>query len=215
MDLPLRLNPLALLMASHVTDSGHPSPQPRPTGLEAQGAFRQALRKGWLEEAGCFTLGDKEVPAFAPTRNGLMAARSAYRLVQEANNERRALTQEWEEKMKSTKILSVDAIILGLGFLRGSRGHLSFGGEGATKRITERGRAALQELLDAGYAEPIEGEDGIPNREHYRGVDVDPHLGELARQRGLNIFDPQQAAAMKWPVFEAIPEAEEDKCPSL
>jgi hypothetical protein len=57
--------------------------------------------------------------------------------------------------------------------------------------ITPRARAALNELLSAGYAAPCRADDQIPGREHYAGVATDPHhhsLGELAKAFGINLF---------------------------
>lgn len=93
--------------------------------------------------------------------------------------------------------LSTDALIFGLGYLNGPKAKLSFGGEGAKMEITPRARAALNELLAAGYAEVTAPDDQIPGREHYRGTNVDPHLGELARAAKLNPFDPDY----KWTTF--------------
>lgn len=93
--------------------------------------------------------------------------------------------------------LSTDALIFGLGYLNGPKAKLSFGGEGAKMAITPRARAALNELLAAGYAEVTAPYDQIPGREHYRGTAADPHLGELARTAKLNPFDPDH----KWTTF--------------
>lgn len=46
-----------------------------------------------------------------------------------------------------TSTLSNDAIIFGLAYLNGARCKLSFGGEGAKMKITDRARYALNELL--------------------------------------------------------------------
>jgi len=93
--------------------------------------------------------------------------------------------------------LSTDALIFGLGVLNGPRAKLSFGGEGAKMAITPRARAALEELLAAGYAEPAPADDQIPGREHYRGTSAQPHLGELAKAAGLKAFDE----ALRWTTF--------------
>lgn len=76
--------------------------------------------------------------------------------------------------------LSRHAIIFGLGYLNGPRCKLSFGGEGAKMGITPRARAALDELIAAGYAETAPPADQIPGREHYRGTTAEPRLGQLA-----------------------------------
>lgn len=88
--------------------------------------------------------------------------------------------------------LSHDAITFGLAYLNGSRRTLSFGGDGAKMRITDRARVALSELLAHRYAEPIgptEPSENIPGREHYRGADMEPSLGALAKSAGINPFD--------------------------
>ena len=96
--------------------------------------------------------------------------------------------------------LSSDAIIFGLAYLRGPKSKLSFGGEGAKMAITPRARAALSELLAAGYAEPAQPDDSIPNRECYRGTEAEPHLGALAKAAGINPFDDEH----RWRSFTAI-----------
>lgn len=100
--------------------------------------------------------------------------------------------------------LDTDALIFGLGYLNGSKARLSFGGEGAKMRITPRAREALDALLEAGYAVPAVPDDGIPGRECYRGTDKDPHLGQLAKEAGLNPFTLE-----RWTTFEAIAEIED------
>lgn len=84
--------------------------------------------------------------------------------------------------------LSRDAIIFAFAYLNGPRAKLSFGGEGASMRITDRARAALSELLAAGYAAKATPTDAIRDREHYQGVERDPHIGALAKEIGFNPF---------------------------
>lgn len=96
--------------------------------------------------------------------------------------------------------LSNDAIIFGLAYLNGAKAKLSFGGDGAKMAITDRARAALTELLAAGFAEPAKPDDQIPNREHYRGIYRDPHLGQLAKQAGINPFGDE----MRWDTFVRV-----------
>ena len=98
--------------------------------------------------------------------------------------------------------LSVDAIIFGFGLLNGPKMKLSFGGDGAKFRITDRARRAINELISEGYAKNTEPSDSIPNREHYVGVERDLHLGFIAREIGLNPFD----IANSWTTFEPISE---------
>lgn len=102
-------------------------------------------------------------------------------------------------------VLSKDALIFGFGYLNNPKAKLAFGGEGATRRITERARAALDELLAAGYAEPAEPTTSIPGREYYRGVARKPYIGELLKETGFNPFASQED---RFPAFEKIPEAE-------
>lgn len=92
--------------------------------------------------------------------------------------------------------LSQKAIVFGIGLLRGPKSRLSFGGEGAEMRITEQGRAALDELLEAGYAEPAEPDTQIPGREYYRGT-------EKPWPEGFNPFAVDEID--DWVSFERIP----------
>lgn len=85
--------------------------------------------------------------------------------------------------------LSQDALMFGLAYLRGPKSKLSFGGEGAKMVITDRARAALSELIAAGYAVPAKPDDQIVGREHYQGTDMDPHLGSKAHAARFDPFD--------------------------
>lgn len=96
--------------------------------------------------------------------------------------------------------LSTDAMTFGFCYLNGSKRTLSFGGDGAQMKITARARAALNELLESGYAVTNEPTDSIPNREHYRGVDQEAHLGELLKETGINPFGDE----LRWVMFEKI-----------
>lgn len=105
-----------------------------------------------------------------------------------------------------TSQLSRDAVIFAFGYLNGARSTLRFGGDGATREITARARAALTELLAKGYAEPIEPDCFTVEREHYRGADRDPHIGALAQAMGYN---PLMAAeGDKFVTFARIASAE-------
>lgn len=97
--------------------------------------------------------------------------------------------------------LTTDALIFGLGYLRGSRSKLSFGGEGAEMRITPRARAALDELIAEGYAVPITPDCQTRDRESFQGVRKEPHLGELAKAAGIDPWNME-----RWTTFEKIPE---------
>jgi hypothetical protein len=97
--------------------------------------------------------------------------------------------------------LTMDALIFGLGHLNGPKARLSFGGEGAQMAITPRARAALDALIAAGYARAVPPECQTPGRESYQGNRMDPHLGELAQEAGLNPFDME-----RWTTFERIEE---------
>lgn len=105
----------------------------------------------------------------------------------------------------ASPVLSKDAVIFAFGYLNGARAKLSFGGEGASMQITSRARAALDELIAAGYAEAARPENSVSGREFYRGVDRVPHVGALAREIGFNPFlaDPED----RFPTFEKIQEA--------
>lgn len=97
--------------------------------------------------------------------------------------------------------LSTDALIFGLGFLNGARVRLSFGGEGAEMRITPRARAALNELVAAGYAKTATPDCQTRDRESFQGVSKEPHLGHLAKEAGLDPWNLE-----RWTTFEKIPE---------
>ncbi len=103
--------------------------------------------------------------------------------------------------------LSTDALIFGLGFLNGPRARLSFGGEGAQMRITPRARAALDELCAAGYAKVAAPDCQTAGREFYQGVAGEPHLGQLAKEAGLDPFGLE-----RWTSFEKI-SADPSPCP--
>lgn len=90
-------------------------------------------------------------------------------------------------------MLSKDAIIFGLGYLNGPKRKLSFGGDHAEMKITARARAALTELIDAGYAVEAKADDQWQNREHYRGTMQDPPLGDLAQEVGLDFFNMEDS----------------------
>lgn len=102
--------------------------------------------------------------------------------------------------------LSMDALVFGLAYLRGPNSKLSFGGEGASMRITDRARAALTELLEAGYAEVTKPDDQIIGRENYRGTGTDPHIGLLAQEAGLDPFNLDS-----WSTFTKIEGADNGK----
>lgn len=95
--------------------------------------------------------------------------------------------------------LSKDAVVFGLCYLNGPKCKLSFGGEGAKMRITDRARAALSELLQHGYAEPAAPEDQIVGREHYQGTDKNPFLGVIGEGMGLDIY--AAPSDFDWPLF--------------
>ena len=96
--------------------------------------------------------------------------------------------------------LTIDAIIFGLGYLNGPKATLSFGGDGAEYRITDRARSAMNCLLENGFAEVFDPTDQIAGREYYRGVRRAKSFGEVAKERGICPFDP----ALSWPSFERI-----------
>jgi hypothetical protein len=97
--------------------------------------------------------------------------------------------------------LSDDALIFGLAYLHGPSRSLSFGGLGAGMIITERAENALRDLLVAGYAEKnLVRLETDPNRRHYIGTEKAPHLGQIAQERGLSLFDPRH----KWPTFVSV-----------
>jgi hypothetical protein len=109
-------------------------------------------------------------------------------------------------------MLSHDAIIFGMGHLNGAKACLSFGGDGAEMKITDRARAALNELLAAGYAKAEGGLNRWVGREYYRGVWLDPTLGELCREAEI---DPLKSVS--WATFERVgappPDEQADSAP--
>lgn len=98
--------------------------------------------------------------------------------------------------------LSKDAIILGFAQLRDPRHSMTFGGEGTEYELHPRTRAALNELLEAGYAEPTQPEDQVPGREAYRGTDKDPFIGKLVQEAGIDPFN--MGGDDDWPLFTRI-----------
>lgn len=96
--------------------------------------------------------------------------------------------------------ISRDAIIFGMGYLRGPKSKLSFGGAGAEMQITDRARSALNELLAAGLAEPCEPYDQWPGREHYQGRG--DGVVVAAKEMGYNPFTipPED----EWPCFVRV-----------
>lgn len=90
--------------------------------------------------------------------------------------------------------LTTDAIIFGLGFLNGPKAKLSFGGAGAEYEITPRARAALDCLIDHGYAVAVQNTTGIDGREIYVGTVA---LGPVAKEAGIYPFSAQ----VDWPCF--------------
>lgn len=97
---------------------------------------------------------------------------------------------------------SRDALIFGLAYLNGPRAILSFGGSGAEMAITPRARAALDELLAAGYAEPSGLLCSTRGREHYRGTAATPGLGRLAQAAGVWPLSREDAWATFAPRME-------------
>lgn len=66
-------------------------------------------------------------------------------------------------------------------------------------RITDRARAALDELIREGYAAASEPTDQIPGREYYKGTGKEPYLGQVAKEAGFNLFKIE-----RWNSFEKI-----------
>ena len=93
--------------------------------------------------------------------------------------------------------LTVDAIIFGLACLNGPKSTLSFGGDGAQMEITPRARAALNCLINDGFAEPMPPTDQINGREYYRGL---RSLGPEAMAARIDPFGRENA----WPTFVKI-----------
>jgi len=90
--------------------------------------------------------------------------------------------------------LSHDAVVFGMAYLNGGSSKLSFGGDGAIMEITPRARAALNELLDNGFAIETDPIDQIKGREYYCGAGW---LGKVAREIGFDPFSQEN----DWPTF--------------
>lgn len=93
--------------------------------------------------------------------------------------------------------LSDDALVFGFSYLNHSGCTLSFGGDNASKQITPRARAALEELLANGVVEVAEPTDSWPGREYYRGKVA---IGPMMKRRGLNPFNDKDGK-FKWTTF--------------
>lgn len=95
--------------------------------------------------------------------------------------------------------ISDDAIVFGFAYLSGPKAKLSFGGANATMHITRRARAALDELLQQGFAVPAVDNDQTPRREHYRGTELFRDVLQFAQDQGFDPFDQKH----NWPTFVA------------
>ncbi|MHA3980701.1 hypothetical protein ACW9UR_23790 [Halovulum sp. GXIMD14794] len=82
-----------------------------------------------------------------------------------------------------------DALIFDMSYLNGPKARLSFGGEDARMGITNRARSALNELLEVGYAMPVQPDGPSVGRKGYRGSNKEPHIGRLAIEAGIDPFD--------------------------
>ena len=68
--------------------------------------------------------------------------------------------------------ISDDAIALWVTHFPLPEGTFRFGGEGTRYVLTDRARKALEELLEHGYAEVIDADEGISGREHYGSTEL-------------------------------------------
>lgn len=94
-------------------------------------------------------------------------------------------------------ILSDDAIVLGSCHFPTTGSTLEFGGDGSKMMITERGRKALEELVDGGFVEINEPQCVWPNREFYKGKKTVRHL---MAERNLNPFNKDDER-FNWSIF--------------
>ncbi len=99
--------------------------------------------------------------------------------------------------------LSEDALMMWVGFFRSPGSTLRFGGDHADMEITEEGRAALNELLEVGAAQPTDPDDQWPGREHYASCGLD--LSQEFISRDLDPFSPSKVST----VFRKKPSAKE------
>lgn len=98
--------------------------------------------------------------------------------------------------------VSDEALIFGYAYLNNPKCTLQFGGEGALLRISEQSRAALDELLSAGFVEVAPATTQIVGREYYRGkIPIGPLLGD----REINPFALPESH-LGWPTFVKIEE---------
>ena len=101
------------------------------------------------------------------------------------------------------KDLSDTALLLWIGFFRGTGSTLSFGGDHAEMAITPVARGALNELLAIGAVQPIPPTDSLPGREYYGSCGMDlgsecrnrPHLNPFRDKEGSVFFAKKQTAA--------------------
>jgi hypothetical protein len=83
---------------------------------------------------------------------------------------------------------SNDALILWASHFLTPGNTLTFGGDGASMAITERGEAALNDLAKGGAIEACQPEDSIPNRRAYKATKADLRPQLKARCDGSDPF---------------------------
>lgn len=96
--------------------------------------------------------------------------------------------------------LSHDALVFGFSYLNNPNSTLSFGGEGSDTIISDRARAALNELLAADAAEVAPADTQIIGREYYKGKVA---IGPLLKEAKLNLFGPG-SHHYSWTTFSKI-----------
>lgn len=101
--------------------------------------------------------------------------------------------------MLSVRTLSDDALTFGFAHFGAVGSTLSFGGDYANMEITPRARAALNELLDAGFVVANEPQDQWPNREDY--IAVKSVAPELCGRDDLCPFDKSNENKFSWSTF--------------
>lgn len=82
--------------------------------------------------------------------------------------------------------LSDDALCLWMTYFSWPKNTLRFGGEGKKVKITDRGRAALDQLINAGAVRNVEPDCQTIGREHYGQTEID--LRDQVKERSNGDF---------------------------
>lgn len=84
--------------------------------------------------------------------------------------------------------ISMDALILWASYFLMGKSKLQFGGDGAENQITDRARAALNELLKVGAVKRAEPDSVWYNREYYSSTDMSLRE-EFVKRAGTDLFE--------------------------